>query len=208
MQTKSKIESKIYIIAAAIIALSLVLCSAADCFMACAQVRNDVLRLHIIANSDSDIDQAVKLMVRDELLKSGNDIFTGDITAKEAEERLSGYLSSMEETANNVLAENGFSYTSAANIVYEYFPTREYEGFTLPAGRYTALKIVLGSGEGKNWWCVMFPPLCLPAASESENDIYSVFSEDEIKLISTEKGYKVKFKIVEIVEKVIEKIKH
>lgn len=208
MSTKSKIENNICIIAAAVIALSLILCSLADSFIACAQVRNDVLRLHIIANSDSDADQAVKLMVRDELLKSGNEFFTGEITAGEAAEKLGGYLSNMESTANEVLKKNGLGYTSDAQIVYEFFSTREYDGFTLPAGKYTALKIVLGEGKGKNWWCVMFPPLCLPAASESENDVYSVFSEDEIKMISPKKGYKVRFKIVEIVERVFEKIRH
>ncbi|MCH5197465.1 MAG: stage II sporulation protein R [Oscillospiraceae bacterium] len=208
MLEKNKLENKIYIIASAVIAISLVLCSSLDWFASCRQVRNDVLRLHIIANSDSQADQAVKLMVRDELLKSGNEIFSGDITASEAQSRLSGYLSAMEDTANRVLAENGFDYISNAEISYEFFSTREYDGFTLPAGRYTALKIVLGEGEGKNWWCVMFPPLCLPAASESENDIYSVFSDDEIKVISPAGGYKVRFKIVEIVESVIEKIRH
>lgn len=206
MPQKSKTQNKVYIIAAAVIALSLVLCSVTDYFMACGKVRNEVLRLHIIANSDSEIDQSVKLTVRDELLKSGNEIFTGDITAKEAENKLREYLSFMEDTANKVLKEKGLTYTSNADIVYEFFSTREYDGFTLPAGKYTALKIVLGEGEGKNWWCVMFPPLCLPAASE--NDIYTVFSDEEIKVVSPEKGYRVRFKIAEIVESIMEKIRH
>jgi len=200
-------ENRAYVACAFIIVFSLVICSVAQYFAACAEVRSDVLRLHIIANSDSDEDQAVKLAVRDRILTCGEDIFSGDISAAEAEDCLTPYLGKLKNTADEVLAENGFGYSSSAEIVYEYFDTREYDGFTLPAGKYTALKIVLGRGEGKNWWCVMFPPLCLPAAAQTQNDVYAVFSENEIKAVEPEKGYRIRFKLVEIAERLLEKIR-
>ena len=144
---------------ALLLALSLTLCAVADYFNACAEVRTQVLRLHVIANSDSAADQNVKLLVRDALLCSGEALFSGSVTARDATEAITPRLAALEEQANAVLAENGMTYGAAAALVNEYFPTRTYENVTLPAGRYTALKIVLGEGKGQNWWCVMFPPL-------------------------------------------------
>ena len=175
-------------------------------FIACGEVRGDVLRLHVIAASDSAADQAVKLLVRDAVLAEGAAVFDGSVTAQEAERRLSPFLGRLERAADRVLRENGFSYTASAQVVNEYFDARTYDGVTLPAGRYQALKIVLGEGKGKNWWCVMFPPLCLPAVT-AEEEPYAVFRGDGAHVVRDEPEYEIRFKIVEIVEKAIDRIR-
>ena len=167
----------------------------------CNEIRKDVLRLHILANSDSEADQLVKLKVRDVLLNSGESLFSGNIDINTAEECLNLEKENLIKAANKVLDDNGFNYKTQIYIVEEYFATRTYENFTLPAGKYKSLKVVLGKGEGYNWWCVMFPPLCLPAASENTNlDI--VLGESSAKLIQNKGRYKMQFKIVEIFEKI------
>ena len=193
-------------IAALILAVALTVCSIGDYFTDCSEVRSGVLRLHITANSDSDADQTVKLMVRDALLKSGNEIFDGSVTAADAEEKLSPHLADIEKTACGVLKANGFDYGARAYIVNEYFDVREYDGVTLPAGNYTALRVALGSGEGKNWWCVMFPPLCLPAACE-DDDAFAVFGGEGANVVKAQSGYKIKFKIVEAAERFMERLR-
>lgn len=173
---------------------------------ACNKVRGEVVRLHILANSDSEADQAVKLLVRDALLDSGSELFSGEVTAANAADRLSANADKLKAAAEKVLHDNGFDYGADIRLVNEYFTTRAYEGFTLPAGRYTAVKVVLGSGEGHNWWCVMFPPLCLPAASES-TDIDAVLGSDGARLIESGSKYEIRFKIVEVIESIKEKFR-
>ena len=132
----------------------------------CGDVRGEVLRLHIPANSDSEEDQAVKLDLRDFLLAEyGNELSDcGDLSA--AEERARELLPDIERRCTEFLRERGFDYGAKAELTDMYFTTREYDRLILPAGEYTALRITLGSGEGHNWWCVIFPQLCLPAVSE------------------------------------------
>ncbi len=167
----------------------------------CDNIRKDVVRLHILANSDSEADQQVKLAVRNALLNSGKDIFDGNLNVSTAKEKLEAQKSELIAIADNVLKENGFDYTAQICLTKEYFTTRTYEDFTLPAGEYLALKVVLGSGEGHNWWCVMFPPLCLPAASEN-TDIDAVFGEDGAEIIQSGAKYEMRFKIVELIESI------
>ena len=192
--------------AAVLISAALALGAVTQYYVDCREVRGDVLRLHVIAASDSEADQAVKLLVRDAVLAEGAAVFDGSVTADEAQQRLSPFLGRLEKAADRVLRENGRPYTATAKLVNEYFDVRSYDGVTLPAGRYQALKIVLGEGKGQNWWCVMFPPLCLPAAG-SEEDAYAVFGGDGAKVVRGEPEYEIRFKIVEIVEKAIERIK-
>lgn len=176
-------------------------------FSDCAELRSEVLRLHIIAASDSERDQSVKLKVRDEILKSGAEIFDGSVTAAQAQEKIRPYTEKLESAANAVLRENGCDYTAQLEIVNEYFDSRQYGDKTLPAGKYEAVKIILGGGSGKNWWCVMFPPLCLPAVTQAENESYAVFSGAGAQVVSGGSEYKVRFKIVEIVEKFIDSVR-
>ncbi len=172
----------------------------------CKNIREDVVRLHILANSDSEADQNVKLAVRDVLLECGAEIFSGALDKNNAAQYLEAEKEKLIETANRVLKENGFDYSAQVFLVNEYFNTRTYENFTMPAGEYLALKVILGEGKGHNWWCVMFPPLCLPAASE-QTDIDAVFGENGIKIIEGNKGYEIRFKIVEIIEDIMNRIK-
>ena len=135
----------------------------------CEEVHGEVLRLHIPANSDSEEDQAIKLRLRDELLEKYGAELSGCGDLGEASARAAELLPEIERTANEFLSANGFSYGAKAELVEMYFTTREYDRLILPAGRYTALRVTLGSGEGHNWWCVIFPQLCLPAVSEEDS---------------------------------------
>lgn len=173
----------------------------------CRDIRSDVLRLHVIANSDTDIDQDVKLKVRDAVLAKGAQIFDGSVNAENAKEKLTPELKELENEADSVLKENGFDYVSNVKLTNEYFPVREYENFTLPSGRYLSLTVTLGSGEGHNWWCVMFPPLCLPAAEDKESVYDAVFSQEETEIIENRQKYKIKFKILEWTDEIIEKLR-
>lgn len=128
----------------------------------CGNIRNEVLRMHVIANSDSEEDQAVKRKVRDAVLAAGKDLFDGSVTAAEAETVLDSEKQTLQQAAETVLRENGFSYGVRVEIGKDFFNTRTYDGkVTLPAGEYEAVRVILGEGKGQNWWCVMFPPLCI-----------------------------------------------
>lgn len=135
----------------------------------CSEVYGEVLRLHIPANSDSEEDQAIKLRVRDLLLEEYGDRLSGSGRLEEAAERAEELLPEIERTADGFLRENGFSYGAKAELVDMWFTTREYDRLILPAGNYKALRVTLGNGEGHNWWCVIFPQLCLPAVSEKSD---------------------------------------
>lgn len=167
----------------------------------CGKIRSNVVRLHILAESDCEADQRVKLLVRDALLESGSELFSGTADVSSAKGILAKEKDALISIAENVLAENGFDYDAEMYLEREYFETRTYESFTMPAGEYLALKVVLGKGEGRNWWCVMFPPLCLPAAS-GETDIDAVLGKDCAKLIRSSPEYEMRFKIVEIYERI------
>lgn len=134
----------------------------------CEDVRGEVLRLHIPANSDSGEDQAVKLELRDVLLeKYGGELAEcGGLDS--AKQRARELLPEIERTADDFLLSRGFDYGAKAELCEMWFTTREYDKLILPAGNYAALRVTLGSGGGRNWWCVIFPQLCLPAVSERE----------------------------------------
>lgn len=165
---------------------------------ACDDLRQNVLRLHIIANSDSEADQAVKLLVRDKILEQSADIFKGETELERAEEKAVERLNDFCETAERVLSENGFSYGATAEIGVSYFETREYDDFTLPAGNYRSLIIRLGKAEGKNWWCVVFPAVCIPAASSA--DLSDSTSSASAQIAESPERYVMRFKTVEIYE--------
>ena len=199
-------NKKNHIITITVICISLIICLISDGFSAAEDVRSDCLRLHILAYSDSPEDQRVKLLVRDALFCEGAEIFDGSKNADEACEKIIENAAFLEETANRVLAENGFSYKASISVEKEYFDTRQYDSVTLPAGEYTACKVILGEGDGQNWWCVMFPPMCLPVA-ENNDDIYAVFGDNGASLVTQKNGYKIKFRLVELFEEVINYIR-
>lgn len=165
----------------------------------CADVRRDVLRLHVVGASDSEYDQNLKLKVRDAMLEKGGVIFDGTVTADKAEKIITPRIAELKAAAEAVLLENGCDYTVDISVGEEFFITRCYEDFTMPAGVYTAVRVNIGTAQGKNWWCVMFPPLCLPAAFA---DADAFFDDNEMKVITASPEYEPRFKIVEIIETV------
>lgn len=150
----------------------------------CDEVPGAVLRLHIQANSDSEYDQAVKLAVRDMVLEKYSARLVGFATRDEAAREVQRLLPGIQKTCCDFLAQQGVDYGAEAELTEMYFTTREYENVTLPAGYYLALRITLGSGEGRNWWCVMFPPLCIPLASEPlpEDSLPEDFTRNRIEI--------------------------
>lgn len=169
------------------------------------EIRSDVLRLHVIANSDSSVDQNLKLRLRDYILEEGEDIFDGSVNVENAVEKIEPKLAELEKSAETFVKNAGFDYDVKITLSNEYFTTRTYESVTLPAGKYLALRVVIGSGEGHNWWCVMFPPMCVPAA-DKKDEIENVFTDKEIKLVESKPKYEPRFKVVEIYEQIRETI--
>ena len=165
----------------------------------CEELRENILRLHIIANSDSAEDQRVKLAVRDEILKRSDALLKNGMTLEEAEEVVTQNLPDLQSAANGVLAAEGKGYTAAVSVEDSYFETREYEDFTLPAGTYRSVMVRIGEAKGKNWWCVVFPALCVPAAAPDAR-LHDAVSEDAATVASRPGRYKMRFKIVEIFE--------
>ncbi len=170
------------------------------------EIRNDVLRLHVIAASDSKDDQALKLKVRDAILDAGAEIFDGSVNVVNAVEKITPEINNLTETAQKIVKENGFDYDVKISISEEYFTTRTYETVTLPAGEYLSLIVRIGEGKGKNWWCVMFPPMCLSAADE-EDVLKSVLSDSEIRLVNSRPEFEPRFKIIELFENFKNRIK-
>ena len=162
----------------------------------CQSIRQGILRLHVIAASDSDADQKIKLELRDALLTKGAEIFLQSATKEQAQQKLSEGLSLLQKETDRFLKEKDYPHKATVTLEESYFPTRQYENFTLPAGRYDALKVVIGSGEGQNWWCVMFPALCLPAAQGECEDFDGILTEKQQEIVKGEK-YKVRLWIVE-----------
>ena len=163
----------------------------------CESIPDEVLRLHILANSDSEADQALKLRVRDRLLEESASLMDGASTREEALAAVETILPALREAAQDEVYRAGYSYPVTAELTEMYFPTREYEDVTLPAGRYEALRVTIGEGEGHNWWCVLFPALCLPAAQDSAA-LGDVLSAEQLGVV--ECGYEVRFKAVELYE--------
>lgn len=166
----------------------------------CDDLRENILRLHIIANSDSAEDQTLKLKIRDAILDETGDLFLGVSDLEKAEKQASEHIEDFTRIANRVIKEKGFDYSARVTIGDCFFETREYETFTLPAGNYRSLIIELGKAEGKNWWCVIFPSVCIPAATSGElRDSTDPKSAD---VAENSEQYIVKFKAVEIYEKI------
>ena len=160
---------------------------------------DSVIRFHVIANSDSEADQALKLAVRDGVLVKAEEIYPENATLEQAREALEGQLGVLAAAGRAVVEEQGYDYPVTAQLTDCWFPTKEYEGFALPAGNYTALRVTIGEGKGQNWWCVAFPPLCLGAASETVEQALEAgyFTPDQGALVTGE-GYVLKFKALEL----------
>ncbi|RGQ41878.1 stage II sporulation protein R [[Clostridium] leptum] len=167
----------------------------------CEAIENQVFRFHVLANSDSQEDQALKLKVRDRVLEYSEGLFQNAQTREEAEALAAAHLQELCQAAQDEVYRQGYDYPVKAEITSMFFDTREYETVTLPAGCYDALRITIGEAEGHNWWCVMFPPMCLPAAEESQ-ELNDVLSESQMEVVENGDKYQVKFFAVELFEKV------
>ena len=160
-----------------------------------------IIRFHVIANSDEEEDQALKLAVRDRVLEQAEALYPEGATLEEARQALEGHLDTLAEAGQAVVEEWGCDYPVTAQITRCWFPTKEYQDFALPAGEYTALRVVIGEGEGQNWWCVAFPPLCLGAASETVDEATQAgyFTQSQARLVTEDgPGYVLKFKSMEL----------
>lgn len=172
----------------------------------CDRIRDQVFRLHILANSDSEEDQSCKLAVRDRLLREGAFLFDGAQSETEAAALAAEALPRLQAVAQDEVFRQGYDYPVRVEVARCSFNTRVYEETTLPAGEYEALRVILGDGAGHNWWCVMFPPMCLPAAQESET-LSEVLEEEEMDIVEGGTKYEIKFKAVELYESISSKLK-
>ena len=170
------------------------------------KIYDSVVRLHVLANSDSEEDQALKLKVRDQVLEAAAPHLEGCATQAEAVEVLTSHLTDLEAAASAVIEAEGYDYPVRVLLGEEDYPTRTYESCAFPAGTYVSLRVLIGEGEGQNWWCCLFPPLCLSAAtakSDNEDAFVQVgLTKDQYGII-TETGktkYKVRFKLLEVLE--------
>ena len=179
--------------------------SLAEFGYACDDLKTNVLRLHIIANSDSKEDQALKLKVRDKLQEFGGNIFEDASDLDSAIAVAGNFIPQFERIANEVITVNGFDYTATAKVGNSYFETREYDDFTLPAGNYKSLIVTLGEGKGKNWWCVIFPEVCLPAASDAK--LSDVTTQKTAKIAYSKEKYIMRFKFIEVYENIKKSLK-
>ena len=160
-----------------------------------------VIRFHVIANSDSEEDQALKLAVRDRVPEQAEGLYPQNATLSQAQAALEGHLGALAAAGRAVVEEKGYDYPVTAQLEESWFPTKEYEGFALPAGKYTALRVTIGEGRGQNWWCVAFPPLCLGAASETVEQAAQagLFTPEQAALVTGGgEGYVLKFKAMEL----------
>ena len=186
---------------ALLLGLLVTLCTGAWLGREQAELAGQVIRLHVIANSDSREDQVLKLEVRDRILERAQELYPEHATLTEARAALEESLSELSRIGEQTVKEAGYDYPVTAQLTQCWFPTKEYEDFALPAGDYTALRIVIGEGEGQNWWCVAFPPLCLGAASQSVEEAAQAgyFDTDQTALITgASEGYVLKFKGMEL----------
>ena len=170
-------------------------------------IANSVFRLHVIANSDSEIDQNLKYTVRDSLLEYMNELCANCTSKEEAITIASQNLENFKEIALNTIKSEGFNYSVNVQIGNFEFPTKHYGDISLPAGYYDALKVEIGKAQGQNWWCVMFPPLCFTDVSsgvvpqESKEDLENSLTDEEFSIVSDNDNnfsFKLKFKILEI----------
>ena len=160
-----------------------------------------IIRLHVVANSDSNVDQAVKLCVRDAVLREAQRTLSSAADAKQA---ILTDLPALEAAANAELQRQGSGDTARVSFRRELFPTRDYDTFSLPSGVYQSLRVTIGKGEGHNWWCIVFPPVCLSAVQSEQ--VEEAMSVEDYALITRQDGYELRFRTVELWGELLEKL--
>ncbi len=174
------------------------------------EIYDSVVRLHVLANSDSEEDQALKIKVRDEILEVVSEFACECDNIDEAMALIEKNSEKIKQSAIDRIKKEGFEYDVAVLLGKEDYPTRNYESFCFPSGEYLSLRVIIGKGKGENWWCVLFPPLCMSAASEekrisAEDALIKVgFTSEQYKIITDSENstYVVRFKILEAAQKV------
>ncbi|OPX44804.1 stage II sporulation protein SpoIIR [Ruminiclostridium hungatei] len=176
-----------------------------------AGLSQNLVRLHVVANSDSKADQALKLKVRDAIIEFMKDKLAASKNISETRDIINANLEKIEQVSSKIIKENNSNYNVKASMGNYSFPTKTYGDIALPAGEYQALKVVIGDGAGANWWCVLFPPLCFIDATHGtipdsvKQDLKTSLSSEEYKLITTADNsedipVKIRFKVVELFE--------
>ena len=171
------------------------------------EIYDSVIRLHVVANSDSEEDQELKLCVRDEIIDYVSSISSDCQSREQAQQIISENLDSIQKYASDTVTQYGYDYPVSVRLSYEEYPTKSYTSLCFPSGEYLSLQVLIGEAQGQNWWCVLFPPLCLDAASKpqsNEDAFVSVgLNPDQYKIITETKTptYEARFKILEIIEK-------
>ena len=174
------------------------------------KIYESVVRLHVLANSDSEEDQALKLKVRDAVLAYTSPLVIDSASREEAIEILTGELDGIKAVAQKAVEDNGYDYPVDVTLTLEEYPTRNYESMSFPSGEYVSLRVLIGESEGQNWWCVLFPPLCLSAACEkSSNEEAFVavgLTSEQYKIITEtdDTKYQLRFKILEAIEEIVD----
>ncbi len=167
-------------------------------------IYENTVRLHVLANSDSERDQALKLLVRDALLDTVNDFKANG--KEDALKKIEEQKENLEKIAKTVILNNGENYDVKIEIGRETYPTKHYEDFSLPAGEYTSVRVIIGKGEGQNWWCVLYPPLCTNSALKYDEDacIQAGLTKDQYDLITANESgkYRIKFRFLELASEV------
>ena len=171
-----------------------------------AEIYDSVVRLHVLANSDSEEDQALKLKVRDSVLACSREILEDCESRENAIQAINANIDKLEDAAEQTVKDEGYVYSVIVELGEEEYPTKNYESFCFPSGSYVSLRVLIGDAEGQNWWCVLFPPLCLSAAtdkSSAEDAFIAVgLTQEQYKVITEtdDTTYEVRFKILEGIE--------
>ena len=208
------IRNRIYILASILVVIlitsTFVIIKEVNKIEACTyDYKDKLIRFHVIANSDSDKDQKLKLKVRDEVISYLQPKLENSNSIEESEKIIKNEYKTLENISKKVISKNGYNYTVKVGLEYSNFPAKQYSSVVLPAGKYKALRIIIGEGKGKNWWCVMFPPLCFV---DDQNGIIDEKTDEKLKEILTPEEYnlimaknkikisnfKLKFKIIEV----------
>lgn len=169
----------------------------------CGTIKKNIIRLHVIANSNSQQDQSLKLKIKDNISFEIYKLLRNAKTKATAEHVVRKNLNYIAKLSKQEIINNGYNYNVNVTLAKSYFPTRRYDSFILPAGVYDSLKVIVGKGEGSNWWCVAFPPMCSPMYS-SKKDVQAILGKNELEVI--EGPYEYKFAIVEFLSVIKENI--
>jgi len=200
MRTINRTKSRLHAVELLLLtAVGVFLLSGALSLQTQSALADKVVRLHVLANSDSEADQSLKLTVRDAVLAETEVLLEGVESRDTAAQVLRAQLPQLRRAAERTMAEQGSHYPVEVRLETAEFPTKTYDGFALPAGEYLALRVLIGEAAGQNWWCVVFPPLCSAAAAEmGETAVTAGMSGEQVRLITEEEGYVLKFKCVEL----------